>query len=270
MGTASEHLLPAPHSNIAFRFCAIGDFCDFTGPSERASVDKLAQGMALYADTHPIDFVLGLGDNFYPEGVRSVNDREFQDWYAVFIKTHRSLQVPWHMVMGNHDMYQLYYSPGSNAQVDFTTHPNNHDRYWSMPDRNYSFSHKGVDFFALDSNGVSGSVASMIPTEPATTRANIKALADKLEKSRVGLKIVFAHHPMYTKGVGHGRSGDLLRLREFYPSWSPEVNRAYNLEETLIQGDCKIYIAGHEHVSQHHTIKGILNLVAGEKTVAAL
>ncbi len=43
------------------------------------------------------------GDNFYPNGVRSVDDPKFQTTWARPFLAHRELCVPWRMILGNHD-----------------------------------------------------------------------------------------------------------------------------------------------------------------------
>jgi hypothetical protein len=54
-------------------FFAIGDW----GANERPT-RTLAQAMSDFAATHPPAFILSLGDNFYPQGVHSTKDLQFQ------------------------------------------------------------------------------------------------------------------------------------------------------------------------------------------------
>jgi tartrate-resistant acid phosphatase type 5 len=75
------------------RFYAIGDF-GYPSPEMK----RVASAMQLYSEMNgPPNFILGLGDNFYPSGVDSVNDRQFKtSWEDVFLQ-YPSLRVPWHI-----------------------------------------------------------------------------------------------------------------------------------------------------------------------------
>lgn len=75
------------------RFYALGDF-----GSPSPEMKRVAESMQLYSEMHGSpDFILGLGDNFYPCGVSSVNDKQFKtSWENIFLK-HQALRVPWHI-----------------------------------------------------------------------------------------------------------------------------------------------------------------------------
>ena len=79
---------------------AIGDFGYACSETE-----KLADVMNTYVLTNALNLscVFGLGDNFYPSGVASVEDKHFQNtWRDIYLK-HPSLRVPWFIALGNHD-----------------------------------------------------------------------------------------------------------------------------------------------------------------------
>lgn len=192
-------------------FFAIGDF-GHSCPATKA----LAEAMNKYAeDTNRTpDFILGLGDNFYPEGVSSVDDPLFQEaWQDVFLP-HQRLRVPWKLVLGNHD-----YMGNPQAQIDFTAHDKNPSGLWQLPAQNYAFTHEvpaapapfSVDFFALDTNGCQGHVRRSHPESEQALSGHIARLQDALAASTADWKIVFAHHPLYTVGVNHGVLGRCLR-----------------------------------------------------------
>jgi hypothetical protein len=67
-------LHPRDPERSAVTFVALGDMGD--GGSEQRDV---AHAMASVCQRESCDFVLGLGDNIYPHGVRSVDDPAFQD-----------------------------------------------------------------------------------------------------------------------------------------------------------------------------------------------
>ena len=63
----------------SLRFVAIGDWGNDDGRQY-----EVAAGMAQWAEFYHPEFVMSLGDNFYPEGVVSVNDSKwFTHWQFV-------------------------------------------------------------------------------------------------------------------------------------------------------------------------------------------
>lgn len=79
----------------------------------------VANAMATYASSNPIEFLIALGDNFYNNGVASTTDSLWTSVYSN-VYTQNSLQVPWYAVFGNHD-YGSNNALGSiQAQMDFS------------------------------------------------------------------------------------------------------------------------------------------------------
>jgi tartrate-resistant acid phosphatase type 5 len=188
-------------------FFAIGD----TGRNCE-ELRRVAAAMDTYAAENQPDFILLLGDNFYPNGVTSVDDKRFKDtWEDVFL-CYKRLNVPWKVVLGNHD-----YLLNPEAQIEYTHREDlNKGGLWQCPGKNYKFTHKfgpashpvSVDFFALDTNGAQFSVRKKYPQIEHELFDNIQALQKQLQASGADWKIVFAHHPMYTKGTAHGITGE--------------------------------------------------------------
>ena len=206
-----------------------------------------------------------IGDNFYPLGVQSSNDNAFNEcWRDVFLK-HANLQVPWKMVLGNHD-----YMKNPIAQIDYHSDSvNNQDKLWHMPSLSYSFSchvrsHTThgmltrIDFHALDTNGCQRHVTRMFPALLNMLDGFITQLHSKLLGSNAQWRIVFGHHPMYTQGREHGNTGRHLRGSTDTTSPSAEVKvghpsavrRQFGLEDVLVDGAVQAYFSGHEHVFQ--------------------
>lgn len=186
------------------RFFAISDFGNIT-----PEVKDTAAAMNRYAlEQGSPDFVVGLGDNFYPYGPDSADDKIFDTvWRDQFIKPYPSLQVPWRMVLGNHDYYG-----NALAEVDYHYHPKNKDNVWYMPSPYYSLSvntdqsmseQVSADFFFMDTNGVELDLLHSYPDLNMSLRDQ-KVLLDRcLSESTATWRIAFAHHPMYTAGNGH-------------------------------------------------------------------
>jgi tartrate-resistant acid phosphatase type 5 len=214
-------------------FFAIGDF----GRNCTRTL-SVASAMNTYAVKHwnrKPDFVLALGDNFYPHGVTSADDPKFQEsWERVFLG-HENLRVPWKVVLGNHD-----YMENFQAQIDFTHHANNPKGLWQMPGQNYKFTHNvpgessadpaafSAEFFALDTNGCQGHVRRSHPGSETDLIGYIADLSSALAASRADWKIVFAHHPLYTVGLNHGGIGRCLRDETYtHGSAWPTLTRAH-------------------------------------------
>ena len=89
-----------------------------------------------------VSFVFALGDNFYPTGVDSVNDPQ---WDSIFVSQFRALpaftEMPVYAVVGDHDYNQLNPQDQPNhtkamAQVNYHLEK---DPLWILPSTNYSF-----------------------------------------------------------------------------------------------------------------------------------
>lgn len=93
---------------------------------------SVADGMGVASEIMGSEFVLGLGDNFYPSGVHEHNywriNQTFEEVYH-----HPSLQVPWYNCAGNHDWAGQDRS--IQHQIEYTLLS---DR-WVMPSPLYSF-----------------------------------------------------------------------------------------------------------------------------------
>lgn len=259
-------------------FAAIGDFGNPT-----PAVLKTAKAMGQWAEKASPSFILALGDNFYPSGVQSVDDEGFEEkWQNVFL-TYPSLKVPWRAVLGNHD-----YDGNVQAQIDFTTHRSNPQGLWQLPAKTHSFSvclsgtptsaslraspsnymsedsggNCSVDFFALDTNECQNSVVKRNPAITGELKKHMAELSDSLKRSTATWKIVFAHHPMYTKGVHHGLIGRCLRDKT-YEDAQGNIRNGFALEELLVSRRVDAYITGHEHRFQHHCAHGVRHFIAG-------
>ena len=189
-------------SKDSLLFFAIGDFGH--------GCPNIANAMNLYSDNlkRAPDFILGLGDNFYPCGVQSTSDIAFKTTWADVFLIHKNLRVPWKMVLGNHD-----YEGAFQAQIDYTFSPNNDEGLWQCPGQCYKFTHEimsktggpltQVDFFALDTNGCQEDVRRHHPNLQRDLIRFRDQLQEDMLRSSADWKIVFGHHPLHTKGRHH-------------------------------------------------------------------
>lgn len=204
--------LPKEEAGPALEFLAVGD----TGTGDRGQ--KIVAGaMAAAAAQRPVAFVLYLGDNFYPRGVRSVKDKgwrkKFEEMYPP-----ESLNLPFYAILGNHDYFQ-----NAQAQVDYTAL----GRRWKMPARYYAFTEKiagdaAVDFFALDTEALA----------QGRVKEELAWLERRLAASQARWKIVFGHHTVYSGGLKWRKQTE--RMRGF-------------LEPLFVKYGVTLYLCGHSH-----------------------
>jgi acid phosphatase len=227
-------LLAGPVSAEALNFLVFGDW---GRRGEQDQVEVAAQ-MAKAAQDSKAGFVISVGDNFYEDGVSSAEDAH---WRLSFEQVYSapSLQVPWHVILGNHD-----YHGNCDAQLAYAkTSPR-----WRMPSRYYMQSHTvapniTADFFYIDTTPMVKSYFSNGKTKANVATQDVpKQLAwfkAALAGSQAQWKLVFGHHPIYSGG-GHGNTDELIA--DILPL----------LHEYKVQA----YFNGHDHDLQH--------LVAGE------
>jgi hypothetical protein len=263
-----------PHHNFTSHqpgkicFYALSDFGNVT-----SELRDTAAAMNRYAQQHGSpDFIAGLGDNFYPYGVYSENDRQFDTvWRNLFLKPYPALQVPWRMVLGNHDYY-------GNPQAQIAYHylkTRNTDGLWYMPGSYYSFTVDSkkestaegeeavcVDFFAMDTNAVEVDISINQPDSISQLVQQIRKLDNSLQASTADWKIAFAHHPLFTAGWGHGRAGRRLRSRES-TQFCGQIFPGFELEDVLVRNQLDAFYAGHEHVFQAHNSHGVQHYCCG-------
>lgn len=222
-------------------FLAIGDW-GWDGAHDQLGV---AKQMGVTGADIASQFVLSLGDNFYENGVRSVNDPQ---WKTSFenIYTAPVLQRRWYAVLGNHD----YNTPGDpQAQIDYT----HQSARWYMPARYYAFavsvdSETKAEFFVLDTNTFVESyrssekkIKNLSGQEPGV---QLQWLEAALAASKAAWKVVVGHHP-----IASGREPEKELVRDIKPL----------LEKYGVQ----VYINGHEHAMEHLKVGAIHYLCSG-------
>jgi len=216
----------APDTPV-LRFYALGD--TGTGDAGQAAV---ARAMSRFQSGFTAGFVLLLGDNFYPRGVRSTDDRQWRDRFEELYDS-TELNLPFYAVLGNHD-----YRRNEKAQVEYTfEHP---ESRWKMPARYYSFIRElpdgtRIELFGIDTNTIE------------TDDPQLNWLSDALSLSAADWKIVFGHHVLYSNG--HYGSDQKLIAR---------------LLEVFVRGGVALYLAGHEHDLQIlNPVSGVSYMVSG-------
>jgi acid phosphatase len=212
-------------------FLALGDW----GVKGGRAQGPVAQAMGRAADETAASFVISAGDNFYPGGVRSIDDPQ---WKTSFedVYTAPALQVPWYAALGNHD---------------YRGHPDVQQAYartsarWRMPGSYYvvrdpELASADLEIFVLDTTPMAPEPGEALARfafgrlslpDPAPQLAWLET---ELAQSTAAWKIVVGHHPIRSGGK-HGGSSEL----------------AAQLEPLLDRHGVQAYVCGHDHVLQH-------------------
>jgi len=202
-----------PYSKERTQLIALGDVG--TGNIDQL---KVSESMVKVCEKSGCDFVLLLGDNFYPSGVNSPNDIQF---VKKFEQVYQKLEIPFFVVLGNHDIKQ-----DGLSQVMYSLKNDS----WKMPNFEYDFKTTNARFFGINTNC------------PLTFEILRKKIINKnkvyeSEIDKAPWSIVFGHHSVYSNGT-HGDAN--LYIRTFW-SWF--------LEEHV-----DLYLAGHNHNLAHFQI----------------
>lgn len=218
-------------------FLVIGDWGRY-GDDHQKSV---ANEMAKVAEKINRNFIISTGDNFYPQGVASVEDPQWKTSYED-VYTQFSLHWEWYSVLGNHD-----YLGNPDAQVAYSKI----SRRWRMPTRYFS------ETFAINGDTTNQVLVAFVDTNPLIPEfyknkiygpnvATQDSTAQKawLEKTlsnpspNIKWKIVVGHHPLYTATLKRRESYDTRAVR-------------HSLKEILDKYEVDAYLCGHDHDLQH-------------------
>ncbi|MCB9746520.1 MAG: metallophosphoesterase [Alphaproteobacteria bacterium] len=210
---------------VAVRFIAMGD-----GGEGNTDQYTNAAAVARVCAQRGCDFVLYLGDNFYNDGVDSVDDDQFQDKFEL---PYADVDLPFWVVLGNHDYGEI---PLWSWKADYQVEYSDRSAKWNMPDRYYSFVQENVHFLALDTNDV-------FMWGGADQQAWFDA---ELAGSTSEWRIVFGHHPYISNGQ-HGNAGEYEGFE-----WLPIANGAAVKEfmDESLCGQVDLYLSGHDHTRQ--------------------
>ncbi|PRD51278.1 metallophosphoesterase [Sphingobacterium gobiense] len=180
------------------------------------------------------EFIVSVGDNFYPNGVASTTDYQ---WVSSFesIYNDASLYRDWYVALGNHD-----YRGNVQAQIDYS----NVSRRWNMPARYYSKTfHVNNDekmlLIVMDTNPYIESYhqasEKYIGVAEQDTAKQTQWLIEQLKTSdpQIKWKIVVGHHPLYSGGKRKDSEDTKLFEKKF--------------ADLFDKHQVDAYICGHEH-----------------------
>ena len=220
----------------ALNFAVIGDWGRHGRPDQMA----VAQEMGLACAQSSAAFVISVGDNFYEDGVKSVDDKHWQKSFEG-VYTSPSLQVPWYAALGNHD-----YKGSVQAQLDYAKAGGR----WKMPARYWRQAvtvdaATQAEFFFIDTSPMIKSYTrrpenkqmglELAALGPTYVQQQLAWLDHALGSSTAPWKIVTGHHPIYSAGFGHSSEHELITT----------------LLPILQKHGVQAYFCGHDHDLQH-------------------
>lgn len=200
---------------------------------------RVAASMAQTCSQVSCDFVLGLGDNIYEYGPKSVTDVQFK---TKFEDPYKDFDIPFFMVQGNHDNSLIVPGDGGFNQRGFReVEYTQHSPRWRMPSRYYSFEadQQNALFIAVDSNPQNAYLPPLFSPYWWPNGKYVKQqtswIQNVLSDSSAQWKFAFAHHPYMTNG--HHGNDVLLQGNKPYRQF---VQKA-------LCDDVDFFFAGHEH-----------------------
>lgn len=246
----------------SLNFLALGDW----GRQGQDHQREVGACMGETAERLGARFVISVGDNFYEDGVSGVDDPA---WKASFedVYTAPSLQVPWHVALGNHD-----YRGNAQAQLDYSAHSNR----WHLPARWYSFTANSpdqaqIEVFVVDTSPMIGSYYAdnarrvKVGDQKDNVPVQLAWLDERLRASKADWKIVVGHHPIYM-----GRA--IRYLSAMASDRRPRrkdglLGLSAQLDPILQRHRVALYLNGHIHDLQHvqHGVTHYVCTGAGSK-----
>ena len=233
--------LVAPDNAVSF--LTLGDW----GRNGHFYQKAVARWLDLASYQLDAEFVATTGDNFYSNGIASIDDPYWQSSFeSIYHQPH--LFIDWHPVLGNHD-----YRGNWQAQIDYS----NTSRRWQMPAQYY---HKTFTLANGDTALVLFIDTSPLNPDYANEDKYQEAVAQGSEAQLVWIdtmlsdnthkwKIVIGHHPLYSSGKRYGTTDAIKNV----------------LEPLFHKHHVDAYIAGHEHDLQHNQFENdkLIHIVSG-------
>ena len=226
----------------ALNFAIIGDW----GRRGRPDQMEVANQMAAACKNAGAKFVVSVGDNFYEDGVASLDDPHWQQSFE-HVYAAAPLQVPWYVVLGNHD-----YHVDPTPQLEYSQkHPR-----WVMPARHYSHlfgidSTTNVECFFIDTSPLINEYRTDPKMAPHIATQDVAQqlvwLDDALAASQAQWKFVIGHHPVYSAGFGHGSQQEMIQI--ILPQLQKHKVQAYFCGhdhdlQYLKAGDVNLFLSG--------------------------
>lgn len=233
------------------RFLLIGDWGRGPDdPKNHAAQRRVADAMGRATADKPPAAVICLGDNFYPDGAATVDSPLF-DYAFEKVYTAPSLQVPFWILLGNHD-----YHVSVQGELDYASQRRGTGR-WTLPAPYWSRTVEvapgtKAKFILLDTSPFVRKYASgkeakgLIGAADQDTVAQLDWLEKELSEPGIAWRIVCGHHPIWSGG----NHGDTAELKE-------------RLLPILQRHKVHLYACGHDHHPQVYVREGLVEVISG-------
>ncbi len=209
-----QDIHPVLEAGEEFELLLVGDMG--TGDEHQAAV---AVAMNRYCHSHKLAAIIFLGDNFYPKGVESVDDPQ---WQSKFVKPYGTdsdclSKLPFYALLGNHD-----YKGNPSAQIAY--HGKSPD--WIMPHRFYDLRiGRLLQLTMIDTN--------ILDVCGFDQYCSIDFMLKSLANTNAPYKIVLGHHPIASASGKYSQT---------FQGW---------VLEKLLCNHARYYISGHSHHLEH-------------------
>ncbi|KAI8062565.1 Metallo-dependent phosphatase-like protein [Gongronella butleri] len=212
--------------------CDSGDRADAAIAAQEQ--ETTAKFLAKVSEKIKPEFLVNVGDNFYSSGLKLNDTFSINRFYSAYVDmyNHTSLQYPWYMTIGNHDVL---------GDVEFeTVLAHKLDSRWVMPSSYYThdISKNGVSalFIHYDTDCFISKYqqASSVYNVPYVTDCN------KVKQDQVDF---------IQKNLENATSYDYKFIVSHHPVWSTSGNYTTDLADVnaLAQKHKAIYLNGHDH-----------------------
>jgi acid phosphatase len=233
------------------RFLLIGDWGRRPENSKlHANQRQVAEAMGKATANNKPAAVICLGDNFYPSGAPTVDSPMFEQAFEK-VYTAPSLQVPFWIILGNHDYYESV-----QGELDYAKQRRGTGR-WTLPSRYWS---RTIDiapgtkakFIFLDTSPFVRKYANgkeskgLIEATKQDTAAQLAWLEKELSEPGIAWRIVCGHHPIWSGGD----HGDTEEIKEF-------------VLPILQKHKVQLYACGHDHHAEVFVREQITAVVSG-------
>eukprot|EP01080_Neovahlkampfia_damariscottae_P010230 gene10230-2650_t len=221
----------------SIHFIVFGDYGNYGRGNQKLVADRIGS----WCKTHTCEFIVTTGDNFYPNGTKTVFDEHWQKSFEQVYNHETIAHIPFYAVLGNHD-----YKTMPQSQVDYYYFKN--ETRWYMPSRYYdvNVTKKYLDrilkiqFLMLDTTPMTELYdnTSKINTSELTPPGKQYEFINRTLNSSQDFdwRFIVGHHPLYVY-----RNYSFSQLQDIYPEYISKMNPIFN------QSNIQAMFSGHAH-----------------------